>query len=106
MATDATITDQIQYMKENIESRKVNLACVDCGEWHTSVRIRELDEHPKCGNCRSGLLAMMRRFQDPEYCFVGGGREMSYLGKTKSSWFMAGRPLIWFLVMGVRLLRL
>jgi ATP-dependent Lhr-like helicase len=70
MATDATITDQIQYMKENIESRRVNLACVDCGEWHTSVRIRELDEHPKCGNCGSGLLAMMRRFQDPEY-FLG-----------------------------------
>jgi ATP-dependent Lhr-like helicase len=67
MATDATITDQIQYMKENIESRSVNLACVDCGEWHTKVRIRELEDHPKCSNCGSGLLAMMRRHQDPEH---------------------------------------
>ena len=67
MATDATITDQIQYMKENIESRRVNLACINCGEWHTNIRIRELDEHPQCGNCGSRLLAMMRRFQDPEH---------------------------------------
>jgi ATP-dependent Lhr-like helicase len=67
MATDATITDQIQYMKENIESRRVNLACINCGEWHTNTRIRELEEHPKCGNCGSGLLAMMRRHQDPEH---------------------------------------
>ena len=67
MATDATITDQIQYMKQNIESRKVNLACVNCGEWHIDIRIRELEDHPKCGNCSSGLLAMMHRRQDPEH---------------------------------------
>ena len=67
MATDATIIDQIQYMKENIESRRVNLACINCGEWHTNIRIRELEDHPKCGNCGSGLLAMMRRHQDPEH---------------------------------------
>jgi ATP-dependent Lhr-like helicase len=67
MATDATITDQIQYMKQNIESRRVNLACVNCGEWHTNIRIREIEDHPKCGNCGSGLLAMMHRRQDPEH---------------------------------------
>lgn len=67
MATDATITDQIQYMKENIESRRVNLACVNCGEWHTNIRIRELEDHPHCENCNSGLLAMMHRRQDPEH---------------------------------------
>ncbi len=67
MATDATITDQIKYMQQNIESRSVNLACVNCGEWHTRIRIRELDEHPLCENCGSGLMAMMRRHQDPEH---------------------------------------
>jgi ATP-dependent Lhr-like helicase len=67
MATDATITDQIQYMKENIESRKVNLACINCGEWHTNIRIRELDKQPKCGKCGLGLLAMMRRHQEPKH---------------------------------------
>jgi len=66
MATDATITDQIEYMRQNIHSRRVRLACVSCGEWNTQVRIRELDDHPLCGNCGSGLMAMMRRTQDPE----------------------------------------
>ncbi len=67
MATDATITDQIEYMRQNIHSRRVKLACVNCGEWHTQIRIRELEDHPKCGNCDNGLLSMMRRNQDPEH---------------------------------------
>lgn len=67
MATDATITDQIKYMKENIEARSVNLTCINCGEWHTRIRIRELEDHPKCDTCGSGLLAMMRRHQSPEH---------------------------------------
>ena len=66
MATDATITDQIQYMKESIEARRVKLACVNCGKWNTTIRIRELDLHPKCGSCGSGLLAMLKTHQDPE----------------------------------------
>lgn len=31
----ATITDQIEYMRQNIHSRRMRLACVSCGEWHT-----------------------------------------------------------------------
>jgi ATP-dependent helicase Lhr and Lhr-like helicase len=67
MATDATITDQIEYMRQNIHSRKVKLACVNCGEWHAHIRIRELEERPHCENCGNGLLSMMRRNQDPEH---------------------------------------
>ncbi|OGD44541.1 hypothetical protein A3K69_03115 [Candidatus Bathyarchaeota archaeon RBG_16_57_9] len=67
MATDATIKDQLQYMKESIESRSVNLACLDCGEWHQRLRIREMEGAPRCGKCGSGLLAMMRRHQSPEH---------------------------------------
>jgi ATP-dependent Lhr-like helicase len=67
MATDSTITDQLKYMKESIESRSVNLACVNCGEWSIRQRIREIPFNPKCGNCGSGLLSMMRRRQDPSF---------------------------------------
>ncbi len=67
MATDATITDQIEYMRQNIHSRKVRLACINCGEWHTHIRIRDLDDRPHCDNCGNGLLSMMRRNQDPEH---------------------------------------
>ena len=67
MATDSTIEDQLEYMKQSIRSRSVNLACVNCGEYTTRSRIRELEERPHCLNCGSGLLAMMRRHQDPEH---------------------------------------
>ena len=67
MATDATIKDQLGYMKESIESRSVNLACIGCGEWYQRIRIREMDGQPRCGKCGSGLLAMMRRHQSPEH---------------------------------------
>jgi ATP-dependent Lhr-like helicase len=67
MATDATITDQIEYMRQNIHSRRVKLVCINCGEWHTDIRIRRLEDHPHCDNCDSGLMAMMRRNQDPEH---------------------------------------
>jgi ATP-dependent Lhr-like helicase len=65
MATEATISDQLQYMKKSIERRKVALACINCGEWNTRVRIRELSDTPTCENCGSKLLAMMKRKQDP-----------------------------------------
>ncbi len=67
MATDATIKGQLGYMKESIESRSVHLACVNCGEWHQRIRIREMEDHPHCVNCGSGLLAMMKRHQSPDH---------------------------------------
>jgi len=67
MVSEATVEDQLDYMKKSIESRRVTLACVNCGEWHDRIRIRDLDDRPICGSCGSGLLAMMRRHQDPAF---------------------------------------
>jgi ATP-dependent Lhr-like helicase len=67
IATDFSIEDQFEYMKKSINSRAVNLACVNCGEWFTRERIRELDDNPRCKKCGSGLLALTKRHQDPEY---------------------------------------
>ena len=67
MLSEATVMDQLEYMKDSIESRSVNLACVNCGQWHQRIRIREIPDNPVCGNCGSGLLAVMRRHQNPEH---------------------------------------
>jgi ATP-dependent Lhr-like helicase len=67
MLSGATVEDQLEYMKDSIESRSVNLGCVNCGGWHQRIRIRDLSDNPVCGNCGSGLLAVMRRHQDPEH---------------------------------------
>ena len=58
--------DQIEYMRNSIHSRLVDLACMNCGEWSSRRRVREFEERPTCGNCGSGLLAVLRRYQDSE----------------------------------------
>ncbi|UCD44879.1 MAG: DEAD/DEAH box helicase [Candidatus Bathyarchaeota archaeon] len=59
-----SVSDQLDYMRKSVHSRLVDLTCMSCGEWSTSKRVRDLDEKPTCGNCGSGLLAVLRRYQD------------------------------------------
>ena len=65
MLSDATVADQLEEMRKNLQSRRVHLVCVNCTDWDKKVRIRETEEFPKCEHCGSGLLAMMRYRQDP-----------------------------------------
>jgi ATP-dependent Lhr-like helicase len=64
MDDQISVGDQLDYMRKSMHSRLVDLACMNCGEWSTSKRVRDLDERPTCGNCGSGLLAVLRRYQD------------------------------------------
>ena len=66
MESAISIGDQLEYMKKSIQARQVKLVCMSCGNWSTTARVRELDERPVCGICGSGLLAVLRRHQDPE----------------------------------------
>jgi len=66
MESKIAIADQLDYMKQSIRSRLVKLACMNCGEWYERKRVREISERPTCGNCGSGLLAVLRRYQDPD----------------------------------------
>jgi ATP-dependent Lhr-like helicase len=65
---EATVTgeDQLEYMKKSVHSRNVKLVCMNCGEWSASQRVRDIDERPICGNCSSGLLAVLRRYHDKD----------------------------------------
>ena len=68
MEATISVGDQLEYMRKSVRSRKVKLACMSCGEWSEEKRVREIDERPACGNCGSGLLAVLRRHQDaPEF---------------------------------------
>ena len=64
MEAQISDSDQMDHMKKSIHSRLVNMACMNCGEWSLQTRVRELEERPVCGNCQSGLLALLRRQQD------------------------------------------
>jgi ATP-dependent Lhr-like helicase len=64
MEKQITATDQLDYMKMSIMSRQVHLACMNCGKWHASFRVRDINEKPLCENCGSGLLAVLKRYQN------------------------------------------
>jgi len=66
MESTVTGEDQLEYMKKSVLSRKVKLVCMNCGEWSTHERVRDIDERPTCGNCGSGLLAVLRRYHDKD----------------------------------------
>ncbi len=61
-----SVSDQLDYMKKSVHARLVRLACMNCGEWSASMRVRELVERPTCDNCGSSLLSVMRRYEDPD----------------------------------------
>jgi ATP-dependent Lhr-like helicase len=58
-------SDQLEYMRKSVYARGVTLSCMNCNQWNTETRIRDLPERPICANCGSGLLAVLRRNQDP-----------------------------------------
>ena len=64
MAPRRIIISNIKRMEISIESRKVRLLCLSCGEWLYEMRIRELPERPTCEKCGAGLLAVLGRRED------------------------------------------
>jgi ATP-dependent Lhr-like helicase len=65
MDSSMAIPDQLEYMQKSVLAREVKLSCMNCNEWHEEVRIRDLPERPTCPRCGSGLLAVLRRYEDP-----------------------------------------
>ena len=67
MDSSITVPDQLEYMQKSVHAREVKLSCMNCNEWHTEARIRDLPERPTCAHCGSGLLAVLRRTEDPAH---------------------------------------
>jgi ATP-dependent Lhr-like helicase len=54
-------------MKKTIDARTARFLCMSCGEWTGERKIRDLREHPACGKCGSGLLALLYSSQDADH---------------------------------------
>ncbi|MCX6649556.1 MAG: DEAD/DEAH box helicase, partial [Candidatus Bathyarchaeota archaeon] len=67
MDSSIAVPDQLEYMQKSVHAREVKLSCMNCNEWHTEARIRDLPERPTCAHCGSGLLAVLRRTEDPAH---------------------------------------
>jgi ATP-dependent Lhr-like helicase len=93
IAPSYDIEEQLEYMKKSIGARMVQLACMECGVWSVRSRVRNLIERPKCGNCGSRLLAVLRRQHDPEtfLSLIGKWRERGHLEEEDMDMLIHGR---------------
>ena len=64
MAPERVILSNIDRMKMAIDARTVTLLCMNCGEWTTQVKVKDLPEKPICKKCGSNLLTLLYRGQD------------------------------------------
>jgi ATP-dependent Lhr-like helicase len=64
MAPERVILTNIDRMKMAIEARTATLLCMNCGQWTTQAKIRELPDEPQCANCQSSLIAPLYFGQD------------------------------------------
>jgi ATP-dependent Lhr-like helicase len=64
MAPERVILSNIDRMKMAIDARTVTLLCMNCGEWTTQAKVKDLPEKPICKKCGSNLLTLLYRGQD------------------------------------------
>ncbi|UCE29347.1 MAG: DEAD/DEAH box helicase [Candidatus Bathyarchaeota archaeon] len=83
MASERVVQSNIGRMKRAILARKASLLCLSCGHWSKEKRIRELSAKPTCEKCGTGLLASLRRDQDPTALHETLGRRLDGKELTK-----------------------
>jgi ATP-dependent Lhr-like helicase len=64
MAPERVLISNIEKMKKAIDVKMATLMCIECGDWTTEERIKELPEQPKCEKCGSRLLALLYPSQE------------------------------------------
>ncbi len=50
----------LRALEKRLGDRRVDLLCLYCASWIPSVRVKNLDEHPSCGNCGARMLAVLK----------------------------------------------
>jgi ATP-dependent Lhr-like helicase len=64
MAPERVILSNIAKMKMAINARTATLLCMNCGEWITQIKVKDLAEKPTCKKCRSNLVTLLYHGQD------------------------------------------
>jgi len=59
MTSERVLLSNIEKMRKAIDAKMATLMCIECGDWTTEKRIKELPEQPKCEKCGSRLLALL-----------------------------------------------
>ncbi|MEA1994495.1 MAG: DEAD/DEAH box helicase [Euryarchaeota archaeon] len=61
MTPKRPLKEILKLLKKRLENRRVKLFCVYCGNWYTTVKIKNMEEHPQCRNCQARFLAILRK---------------------------------------------
>lgn len=66
MAPKQIFLSNIERIKKSTLAGTVGFLCLECGNSIDENRIRDIPEKPVCKKCSSGLLAKLKRRQDPD----------------------------------------
>jgi ATP-dependent helicase Lhr and Lhr-like helicase len=64
MAPERVLLSNIDKMKNSIEARMATLLCMNCGEWTSQIRVKDVQNEPHCEKCNSRLLTQLYFSQD------------------------------------------
>jgi ATP-dependent Lhr-like helicase len=59
MAPERVLLSNIERMKMAIEARTATFLCMNCGEWTSQFKVKDLLDQPQCERCGSRLLALL-----------------------------------------------
>lgn len=61
IAPESVKAESLERTKKSVEASRVELFCLECGNWEEEFKIRDLPEKPVCQKCGSRLLAAFDR---------------------------------------------
>ena len=61
LAPESVKVESIERLKKSIGASRVELFCLECGNWEGDFKIREIADKPVCPRCGSRLLAAFDR---------------------------------------------
>lgn len=57
LAPESVKVESLERLQKSVEASRVELFCLECGNWEAEFRVRDLAERPICPKCGSHLLA-------------------------------------------------
>jgi ATP-dependent Lhr-like helicase len=64
MAPERVMLSNIDKLKMATNARTATLLCMNCGEWVTQIKVKDLVEKPTCKKCCSNLVTLLYHGQD------------------------------------------
>ncbi len=61
MTPKRPLKEILKLLKKRLETKRIKLFCVHCGEWYSTMTIKNLEEYPRCRLCQARFLAIVTK---------------------------------------------